>query len=256
MVLKLKERWRRFAGLHLTRPRRIVIDLALAAALLFWVWCWYGYPLPLGEAGQFRRLEQKNLLGEGELVLTREKLPGRSQPARLTKTVCVSLGETYHVVGFLDGRGKYYYNGEIDPAQVEALEGEQIDKAYRQYAVPDAWLELYPAAEGVQLLPINWPLAFPEGDAFGRAVLAVNLPRGVTGGTLTFTLPDGSTAELPDTAQEEGTLLFHLQEETEGVPSLWSRCLEGESLCGAEFSLRLDTEEGEVFVRGTLPEHL
>ena len=183
MVLKLKESWRRFADLHLTRPRRIFIDLLLTAVLALLAWQWYGYPLPLDMEGQFRRLERKNMLGEQEIVLNYEKLPGKTEHARVTKDLFADLGEDRVVLGYLDSRGDYDGWAAVEP-RPDPQTGDLPQKSYSGIHIPGKWLEIYPRTEGVQVIPISAPVPNENGD-LGWAILVTGFPENILGGTLT-----------------------------------------------------------------------
>ena len=207
MVLKLKEGWRRFADLHLTRPRRIFIDLVLAAVLAFLAWQWYGYPLPLGGESDFRRLEQKNLLGEGELVLTYEKLPGKTESARITRDVYADLGEDRVVLGYLDSRGDFDSWAAVEP-QPDPDTGDLPQKAYRSVHIPGKWLELYPRTEGVQVIPISVPVPDENGN-LGWAILVTGYPESTMYGRLEITGEACRPLEhILDTGNEKSLLFW------------------------------------------------
>ena len=216
MVQRMRNSWRRFADLHLTRPRRIFIDLLLTAVLALLAWQWYGYPLPLDMEEQFRQLEQKNLLGEREIVLSYEKLPGKTEPARVTKDLFADLGEDRVVLGYLDDRGAYNTWLRDEP-KADQQSGEMTSGGYRSVNIPERWLEVYPRTEGVQVIPISAPVPNTEGK-LGWAVLVTGFPENILGGTLTV-----GEQELEWMLPTDGrkSILFWLEDENlepRGIP--------------------------------------
>lgn len=213
MAERLKERWRRFLGLHLTRPRRIVLDLLLAAVLLFIAWNWYGYPLPRSAEAIFRDLEQKNLVGEEELVLSWEKLPGRKRLQRITRNIYADLSEDRVAVGYMGGRGEFKAWAAQEPV-LDPDTGEIVQESYRSVVIPGTWLEVFPRTEGVQVIPLSVLVPNENGD-LGWAILVTGYPEGTMYGRLEITGEDGRPLDhILDTGNEKSLLFW-----TESIPN-------------------------------------
>ncbi len=131
----MKDMWSRLLGVvqrHLTRPRRIVLDLVLTAVLLGVLWWWYDYPLPMGPEGQLRRMERRELLQPGEIVYTLPRERGRREPASLTRELVVSMGEDWAALGWLGGREWHSYLAEFSGTRMPDGAMEQVERAARE----------------------------------------------------------------------------------------------------------------------------
>ena len=211
MVKKMWTRLRQAVQCHLTRPRRIVLDLVLAVLLLAFAWTWYGYPLLRSEEDQFRQLERMNLMGEGKIVFSQEKLPGREEPARLTKSIFVDVVGDTAVCGYVDDRGDYDFWEQVRPRVME--DGTVPDVSYESHYVPEKWMEFYALPAQVSVLPLTWPIPHGEAEPFGWGFLALGLEREGELAELTLTLPDGGEKTLAGERLDSGAWYFWLPDE-------------------------------------------
>ena len=239
---QLKQRWQRF----LTRPREIVLDLVLGLVLLFLCWMFLGYPQPW--EGEFRRIEEQNLVGPSEIIYHQSRRHTLAGEGRLTRDITVGLGEDWAIIV---QRGK------------EHKHVEQLSSGYnRGYTVPGERVELYHLKPGTQLLPVTWPAQGEEKDSYGWTFLAVQLPEGTSSGVLTLALPDGTEQTLAGIPGEQDTMAFWLDDSSVNWPTfeeeldghiyrdlrhdVWGRAVEEKNwMQGLSWHLTLKNEAGE-----------
>ena len=82
--------------IHLSRGKKLALNLGIIVLAGLWLWGMAGYPLPTVEM-EFRRLERQKLLPASQILLTMEERRGEDDPY----TVVVGTWEEQVTVGYL-----------------------------------------------------------------------------------------------------------------------------------------------------------
>ena len=65
--------------IHLSRGKKLALNLGIIVLAGLWLWGMAGYPLPTAEM-EFRRLERQKLLPASQILLTMEERRGEDDP--------------------------------------------------------------------------------------------------------------------------------------------------------------------------------
>lgn len=241
---KLRTRWEQSAlktwaegKLHLSRGKKLALNLVIIALAGVWLWGLAGYPLPTAEL-EFRRLERASLEERSELVFLSR---GSDQRFRVDENTWVYLDR---------------------PGAVGVLEDRALVGVATRVRVPIQMdsLRRYPLEEGVGLVPLTGCTLRQQtyvgtggSRVFdGHALLLINLPHEAVEGTLAL---EGSlqgeavVRDCPLFPIEAGVWIALVEQpEQSGYPSDW--------YVGAEYTLRLYDGAGELLLEqeGTVPE--
>lgn len=243
---KLRTRWERSAlkawaegKLHLSRGKKLALNLGIIALAGVWLWGLAGWPLPTAEL-EFRRLERASLEERSELVLS---LDG-DMDVQARDGTWFSFTRPM-VVGRREDRVLVGYSNRID---------DPFDML-RRYEREDgpAPVPLYPNM-------VNWVETGRSGaeedgfHAFESPLLLAGVPQGTASGTLELTVLDLEGRSCPQSCP-----LFDLGE------GIWLACADppwevySSGWCeGGTYTLRLYDQAGKLLLEreGTIPEPL
>ncbi len=241
---KLRARWKESklrawteGKIHLSRGKKLALNLVLIAVAGLWLWGLAGYPLPTAEL-EFRRLERTNLEERSELVFLSR---GEGQRFQVDENTWVCLDR---------------------PGAVGVLEERALVGVATRVRVPVRMdsLRRYPLEEGANLVPLTGctlrQQTYGAGGSRvfdGHALLLINLPQEAVEGTLAL---EGSLQgeviirDCPLFPIEAGVWIALVEQPENGAPSDWFE--------GADYALQLYDGSGDLLLKqeGTIPEPL